>query len=159
MKILRYVHYLLVTAVFIAIAVVGSRYRLHHIPENEMAMQPALSPKTFRISRVFHGKKEELTRGVIVLFKDPGQLMEPKLCFSRVVAVEGDALAIVDSNVFVSGTKVDEPYVREKGNMGTIPEIIIPRGCVFVLNDHRPMNWDSRQFGPLPLRLIEGKIQ
>ena len=34
----------------------------------------------------------------------------------------------------------------------------VPEGCVFVLGDHRTDTIDSRDFGPVPKKQVQGKV-
>ena len=78
----------------------------------------------------------------------------------RVIAVEGDHLKIEEGKVYLNGEELDEPYLREgittKG--GNYTEVIVPKGCVFVMGDNRPHSTDSRSFGCIPVEKIESKV-
>ncbi|KAJ5636064.1 uncharacterized protein N7484_009377 [Penicillium longicatenatum] len=50
----------------------------------------------------------------------------------------------------------DQPYSTGAGQQ---PDMIqVPEGHVFLVGDNLPWSRDSRQFGPVPLGLINGKI-
>ncbi len=76
----------------------------------------------------------------------------------RVIGLAGETLQIRRGQVYVNGQPLDEPYVSGK----TFPDvgpIRIEEGTYFVLGDNRPDSQDSRQFGAVPLKQIEGKIK
>lgn len=76
----------------------------------------------------------------------------------RVIGVEGDVIDIKDGSVYVNGEKLDEPYV----NGITEPRdyklpCTVGKDEIFVMGDHRQVSEDSRQFGPISLKQVEGK--
>ena len=76
----------------------------------------------------------------------------------RIVAVEGQTLAIKNSTVYVDGTPLDEPYLKEKTWLAEDIEILIPQGAVFLMGDNRNESTDSRQAGVFPVSDITGKV-
>jgi signal peptidase I len=95
-------------------------------------------------------------RGDIVVLRRNRTDTDPYV--KRIVALEGDTLLIVDGNVFVNGQRSHEPYAVG----GTFPDLgpkTIEKGFCFVMGDNRVDSEDSRRFGNIPLKNIEGKIQ
>lgn len=79
----------------------------------------------------------------------------------RIVALEGDRLAVVGGRVRVDGRPRDEPYARLDRSCIScnLPEeITIPSGHVFVMGDNRAASADSRQWGPVPEDSIVGPV-
>ena len=79
----------------------------------------------------------------------------------RVVAVGGDTVDLSDGRVLINGVEREEFNCYDD----TLPEtatVIYPyrvqEGNVFVLGDHRMVSKDSRYFGEVRLRQIQGKI-
>lgn len=101
-------------------------------------------------------------RGDVVVFKPlpPGQ---DKPYIKRVIGLPGDTIDIHDDNVFVNGTRLDEPYLegRPTSARSCKPEYcdgyVVPEGQVFVLGDNRNNSEDSRYFGAVPDSRIIGK--
>lgn len=76
----------------------------------------------------------------------------------RVIGIPGDSIDIKDGYVYVNGDKVEEPYTKDL----TFPSIIqypitLSEGDYFLLGDNRDVSRDSRHFGLVSLRQIEGK--
>ena len=88
----------------------------------------------------------------------PGDLAVVK----RVVALAGDRVAIDRfGRLVLNGTPQHESYIRRcaPADYCALPRAIrVPPGDVFVLGDNRPYSNDSRFWGPVPLRWIEGRI-
>ena len=81
----------------------------------------------------------------------------------RVIATSGEWVDIdLDGNVYVNGTKIDEPYLEEK-SFGE-PDIDfpyqVPEERIFVLGDNRSVSVDSRNYavGCVTSEQIVGKI-
>lgn len=79
----------------------------------------------------------------------------------RVVGRGGDRIAFREGIAIVNGTteereiRVDDPACT----LCELPvEMRVPRGHVFVAADNRSRAGDSRAFGPVPLRALEGKV-
>jgi signal peptidase I len=96
---------------------------------------------------------------------------------SRCVAIAGQTVEIRRSILYINGQiglpslqiKRAKPFPLElyddnriwpngKGNEDNFGPIIIPSGHVFMLGDYRDLSFDSRYFGPLPIKEIRGKI-
>lgn len=92
-------------------------------------------------------------RGEIIVFADPRN--SRSLLVKRVVGLPGDTVQIQDGVVLVNGEPFPEvPTVRlHRESRGPVT---VPPGAVYVLGDNRPVSLDSREFGPIPLRSIEG---
>lgn len=80
--------------------------------------------------------------------------------FGRVIAAGGDVVTMSDSGALLvngtaqSGEIMYPTYVR--GEL-TYP-YRVPEGCVYVLGDYRTNASDSRDYGPIPLEDVEGKV-
>ncbi len=86
-------------------------------------------------------------RGDIVAFRHDGDT--PEIYIKRVVGVPGDQIRVDNGNVYIDGTKLDEPYVRFTDRR-SFPRVVVPNGSVYVLGDNRANSEDSRFFGPVP---------
>lgn len=95
--------------------------------------------------------------GDIVVFDDPtGQ--HPQL-IKRVIATEGQTVAIKGHELYVDGKKLDEPYVHGKPtDPGPVAlPLVVPAGSVWLMGDNRPFSGDARYFGPQPISKVRGK--
>jgi len=92
----------------------------------------------------------------IVTFPSP---MDGQPAIKRVVAVAGETVAIQDAELIVDGSAVPEPYVDHASIDGVYTATFtVPQGSVFVLGDHREISIDSREYGPIPISIIEGRM-
>jgi signal peptidase I len=109
-------------------------------------------------------------RGDIVVFRYPE---DPRRDFlKRVVGLPGESVAIRDKRVFIDGRLLDEPYAfhaddRVWPDDPSIPEdrrrrdqrapAAVPPDAYFVMGDNRDDSSDSRYWGAVPARHIEGR--
>jgi len=91
---------------------------------------------------------------VIVTNPRTGQLL-----VKRVAAVAGDQVGIADGVLVVNGNPVAERYV-DQNLMDSVyfGPVTVPRGAVFVLGDNRSSSIDSRDFGPVPVADVRGRV-
>ncbi len=83
------------------------------------------------------------------------------LLVKRVVAAGGQAVALVDGRVAVNGEPLAEPWLAgTAGAHASYPSVAVPAGSVFLLGDNRlPLaSRDSRQFGPVSLSALRGRV-
>ena len=104
--------------------------------------------------------KDDITRGDIIVFRNPDRSSDHKYYIKRVIGVEGDSIYILDDNrVLLNGELLDEAYVSPENN--THPssgEWDVPENSIFVMGDNRDNSNDSRAFGSIPRSDILGKI-
>lgn len=97
-----------------------------------------------------------VTDGEIITFPRP---LDGTQMIKRVVATEGQRVAIKDAELFVDGIRVDEPYVDHASIDGVYTgTVTVEPGFVFVLGDNREIAIDSRAYGPIPTSAIDGKL-
>lgn len=75
----------------------------------------------------------------------------------RIVAVGGETIEIRENRVFVDGTALDEPYLRDGSWMADFGPLTVPEGQVFVMGDNRSSSSDSRVFGTIDEGEIVGR--
>ncbi len=98
----------------------------------------------------------EPERGDIVVFEsvdDPDQDL-----IKRVVGLSGDRIAVRSGRLILNGEPQQEPYTNKKFPDSTFfAPTTVPKGHVWVMGDNRANSSDSRVFGPLPKKNIEGE--
>ncbi len=119
-----------------------------HIPFTDIRLLPLRKPQ----------------RGDIIVFKFPKD--RSKDYIKRVIAVEGDTVEIRNKRVYVNGQPLDEPYayysddtilpgtVDPRDNFGPIK---VPKDSFFVMGDNRDRSYDSRYWGFVNIKDVEGK--
>ena len=89
-----------------------------------------------------------------------GYTVDGQFKLGRVVAVGGDEVDINDSFVSVNGFGIAEDVVYPTSSSGAKIQFPyqVPEGSVFVLNDFRSDNEDSRTYGAISRKYCEGKV-
>ena len=78
----------------------------------------------------------------------------------RVVAVGGDRVAIQDGLLMVNGTAVCEPSIDPEGLDGVWSgTTVVPSGALFLMGDDRDLSIDSRDFGPVAVEDVTGRVR
>lgn len=97
----------------------------------------------------------EYAKGDVIAYTAGGETR-----VGRIAAREGDNLSMDESGVlYVNGTvqggEIIYPTYPRDG--AEYPQRV-PEGCVYVLGDYRTTAQDSRDFGPIPLKEVQGKV-
>ncbi|MEN8113394.1 MAG: signal peptidase I [Actinomycetota bacterium] len=121
----------------------------------------------------------DLDRGHIVVFDDPrGEdkpaetvvdaarrnvleaigLSVPRTEFiKRIVGLPGDRVEVIDNQVLVNGSPIDEAYLKVGSAMPDFGPMLVPPGEMFVMGDNRNSSQDSRYFGTVATDTIVGR--
>jgi signal peptidase I len=75
----------------------------------------------------------------------------------RVIATEGQTVAVSDGVLVVDGSAPEELYLPAGTVMGDFERVTVPEDHVFVMGDNRNSSLDSRRFGPVPKEEIVGE--
>jgi signal peptidase I len=137
------------------------------------SMEPTLREGEYFLADATYYRSRPPSRGEVAVYVHPKQ---PDLHqIKRIVAVEGDRIAIKAGRTFVNGMAVEEPYVEPSTPRPTLadtretsgaagadmPETRVPAGYVFVLGDNRSIAVDSRDqvaHGPVPIKNLIGRV-
>jgi len=115
-------------------------------------------------------------RGDVVVFKAMAcmRVAPNTYVIKRIVAKEGDLVQVLGQRLVINGKALKystlnnnlvESEAGERGHpvftvgkhMASYGPFLVPRGHVFVMGDNRNDSDDSRDWGPLDVRYIEGK--
>lgn len=94
-------------------------------------------------------------RGDIIVFRPPSNPNATPY-IKRVIGLPGDAVEIKDGKVYINGSPIIEPYIKETPLYYMPPEIV-PVDNYFVLGDNRNDSNDSHVWGMVPRGNIIGK--
>jgi signal peptidase I len=130
------------------------------------SMMRTLEPDQYVLVDKLTPRFDTYKRGDIVVFNPPQNWVqegsEPYI--KRVIGVGGDSIQLKDGDVYVNGTKIDEPYVYQENGKGQPTEAlsgvdhwVVPQGQLFLMGDHRGNSADSREFGPVDLSAVIGR--
>lgn len=89
-------------------------------------------------------KNTTINRLDIITFDDPEEKGE--IMIKRVIGLPGDTVTIKDSNVYVNGKKLNEPYIKEKMEKEKTQTYHVPKNHYFCLGDNRNDSYDSRRW-------------
>ena len=165
---------LLETVLLTLILFAAARFSLQNFMVQGTSMVPTLQDGEMilvdKVSYRFHMP----SRGDIVVFIAPP---EPSKDFiKRVIGLPGDRIIIKPvvgvnhiavNHVFVNNRMLDEPYIAAEpsdvypldclDHPTTCQPYVVPKGDLFVMGDNRNGSYDSRMWGPLPLKNVIGR--
>lgn len=128
---------------------------------NGQSMYPTLDHNDYLIINRMAYKFGEPSKGDIIVFSTnlKQENGENKDLVKRVIAVEGDHLKIENSNVYINGELIDEPYIHENYTEGFV-DMTIPEDMIFAMGDNRENSKDSRMsdVGLVPEDHVMGKV-
>ncbi len=124
------------------------------------------APRASTLERILLPMRD-LHRGDVVVFKFPE---EPERDFiKRVIGLPGDTIELRQRQVFINGSKLDEPYAhylfpQGEGDESTTFDVrerygpvTVPADHYFMMGDNRDNSQDSRYWGFLPAHYVKGR--
>ncbi len=144
--------------VIIAIAIfVGLQFIVQDYIIKEYSMEPNFQEEQrVLVSKVAY-KLQEPERGDVIVFRPPPpHNLKANPFIKRIIALPGDTVEVKKGSVYVNGSQLDEPYIKEPPNY-TFPEYKIPEDNYFVLGDNRNNSNDSHTGWTVPHQNIIGK--
>ncbi|WP_131923731.1 signal peptidase I [Hazenella coriacea] len=97
-------------------------------------------------------KAQGVERGEIIFFRS-----ENYNYIKRVIGLPGDRLDLKGGRVYLNGSLLEERYLGQLDQI-EIESIHVPKDHLFVLGDDRLNSIDSRHFGFIPIKNVEGII-
>lgn len=95
---------------------------------------------------------------IISLFDNVRDSSEESRLIKRVIGIPGDEVDIRDGYVYVNGIKLEESYVSGETIAAELEfPIKVEENKLFVLGDNRIVSKDSRHFGLIDIKQVEGK--
>jgi len=101
----------------------------------------------------------EMVDNIISIFNNNNNSIEKDdRLIKRVIGVPGDEVDIKDGYLYLNGKKIEESYVKgETIKRDFKLPIRVPENKLFVLGDNRMISKDSRMFGFIDYKQVEGK--
>ena len=124
----------------------------------------------------------DVKRGDIIVFRYPGDI---KMTYvKRAMGIPGDRIRVINKEVYLNGSKLNEPYTVHKSdyisayrdnfpgepdftvdpralemlqNHTVNGEVVVPANSIFAMGDNRDNSSDSRYWGFVPRENIIGK--
>jgi signal peptidase I len=146
---------LLVVAVIPALAILAVRaWLLEPFTVSSDSMEPTIPEGS--VVLLYKPGAGQIQNGVVVAFTSP---VDGRTAIKRVIGLEGQTVAIRDSELYVDDVAVPEPFIDHSRIDATYfgPEKV-PAGSVFVLGDNRGVSIDSRDYGAVPLSSVRGTL-
>ncbi|KAJ7532546.1 hypothetical protein O6H91_13G009300 [Diphasiastrum complanatum] len=116
----------------------------NHVMQVHQCLGPSMLP-TFNVSgdillmELFSAKFERIKPGDVVMAHSP---INPKLMVcKRVMGLEGDHVKVIPTS-----------------GRGLYKQIVVPKGHVWLQGDNTHVSRDSRDYGPIPYALIQGRV-
>ncbi len=145
----------LVVSVALALALRAFVVQSFSIPSE--SMEPTLQIGDHLLVEKLSTRFGEVERGEIVVFVRPADVPgDTEDLVKRVIAVGGESVQGIDSQIFIDGEPIDEPYLAEAFFLDFGP-VLVPEGEIFMMGDNRNQSLDSRVFGPISTDTVIGR--
>jgi inner membrane protease subunit 1 len=110
-------------------------------PMDGPSMEPTLNDKgDYVIENILSYKFHDIARGDLVTLLSP---IDPtRFICKRVIGIAGDVICVDPTGMKAPSTE----------------HVIVPKGHVWIMGDNASLSRDSRDYGPVPVALIRGKL-
>lgn len=120
------------------------------------SMEPTITSGAVVLLYKPSASASSIRNGAVIAFTSP---MDGRTAIKRVIAGEGQTVAIRVTELYVDDIRVSEPFIDHSRIDATyFGPVEVPAGSVFVLGDNRGVSLDSRDYGAIPLTAVEGAL-
>jgi signal peptidase I len=119
-----------------------------------ISMLPTYQSGSLNLVNRLAYRNRKPSRGDIVAIRLAGPHV---LYVKRVIALPGERISMTAGQVYVNGTPLIEPYVRNR-NPWDVPEVTLTSREYFVVGDNRGMRASDHDFGRVDVSRIVGRI-
>ena len=137
-------------AMYVGLFIVGRPARVEG-----RSMSPALPDGTWVIEHLYYPWQNPSRGDIVILLDGKAPVIK------RIIGLPGDTVSMMLGYVFLNGKLFDEAYIAAKVQTASDkkdPCLSAGPGEYIVMGDNRPISRDSRAFGPVPRKLIQGRI-
>lgn len=154
-----------------------------HIPSLSMSPTLEINDKILVSKFVYHLRQPR--RQEVVVFEAPPEALalstrpDQSTYIKRIIGIPGDMIRIENGRVYINGEELNEPYVKLP-SYDNFPDdysgwlsdsklskhvivwdgkkwVVVPKDCYFVMGDNRANSSDSRRWGFVNSRRLQGK--
>ena len=164
----------IIIAILIALFIRTFIICAYKIPSRSM-VETLLVGDHILVNKFLYGVKIPLLRNTIIPVREPkrGEIVvfifpndRSKDFIKRVIGVGGDTIEIKNKKIFINGKEYSDSYgiysdniiypatMQPRDNFGPIT---VPKNSIFVMGDNRDESLDSRFWGFVDLKDVEGK--
>ena len=157
----RFPRAMLVSLLLVMLALLGGCSITSSTPECQnfavpnAAMTPTLNQGQIVVLDVLSYSSATPKRGNLIVLKDPTDPNRQEVL--RVIGLPGETVRLSDTQTFINGRYLEEPFVLHRGTQQPM-QVTLGPGEYFVMGDNRLQSVDSRDWGPLPFKDILGQI-
>lgn len=147
----------LVGAVVMALVLRQFIFQAFWIPSESMETTLEISDRVL-VNRLSY-QWGDVSRGDVIVFaRKPEEIGEIRDLIKRVIGLPGDTVEARGNQIFINGTRLDEPYVAEENRIfADFGPVTVPDHELFVMGDNRDQSFDSRLFGTVDLDRVAGR--
>jgi signal peptidase I len=140
--------------VLAAVCFITFRWVLIPMRAEGISMLPTYQSGSLNLVNRLAYRNRKPSRGDIVAIRLAGPHV---LYVKRIIALPGERISITAGQVYVNGTPLIEPYVRNR-NPWDVPEVTLTSREYFVVGDNRGMRASDHDFGRVDVSRILGRI-
>ncbi|WP_234121711.1 signal peptidase I [Clostridium hydrogenum] len=154
--------YVITIGIAIAISLLFRTYVFARANVDGSSMVSTLKNKDVLFVEKISLYTKNIKKGEIVTFNSGDSAHETFV--KRVIATAGDEIELNSGKVYLNGKVLKESYLDPNtytGGESFLHEnqsYKIPNGYIFVLGDNRSISKDSRDFGPVSLKALNGHV-